>query len=118
MLVEQKTAPSFTIFNARDTADVPLQEVRDRLFLDTFVCVRGLFSPDEIRAARERMRNRFNAKDDRKHDPKDADALLANFQKGLLDELRASTALRACSGCFTIPCSPRIFSGFMRSFSA
>jgi hypothetical protein len=81
MPVEQRTKPSFTIFNASNRADVPLQEVRDRLSLDTFVCVRGLFSPDEIRAAREKMRNRFDARDDRKHDPKEADALLTNFQK-------------------------------------
>ncbi|MES2206973.1 MAG: hypothetical protein V4525_09290 [Pseudomonadota bacterium] len=76
-----KANPKFTIFNVGCLSRLPLQAIQNQLSLDTFVCVRGLFKPDEIYAARERVCTRFNAQDDRKHDPKDAEALQGNFQK-------------------------------------
>ena len=58
-----------------------LAAIRGVLAEHTFARVTGLFDPETIRAARERVRNRFSATNDRKHDPRDADKLLRNFQK-------------------------------------
>ena len=43
--------------------------------------MRGLFNPDAIRAARRRIAQSFDPANDRKHDPRDSDAVRRNFQK-------------------------------------
>lgn len=58
-----------------------IAEIRRVLTEHTFARVTGLFDPETIRAVRERLRGRFSSQNDRKHDPRDADALLQNFQK-------------------------------------
>jgi len=71
--------------------DVPVEHLHHLLETHTFACVRGLFTEDEILAARERVRQRFDSKNDRKHDPKDADAIRANFQKLIVGGTKAIT---------------------------
>ena len=44
-------------------------------------CVRGLLDRDKIRATRRRIAESFDPAKDRKHDPRDADAVRRNFQK-------------------------------------
>jgi hypothetical protein len=60
---------------------VTIAEIRRVLAEHTFARVTGLFAPEAIQAARARIRQKFNSSNDRKHDPRDADALLRNFQK-------------------------------------
>jgi hypothetical protein len=58
-----------------------IAKIRGVLAEHTFARVTGLFDPEAIQAARERIRAKFSSGNDRKHDPRDADALLRNFQK-------------------------------------
>jgi hypothetical protein len=61
--------------------NVPFDKLHKLLDSRTYARVTGLFSPEEILDARERVRRRFDVKNDRKHDPKDAEAIRRNFQK-------------------------------------
>ena len=69
------------LINVNSMEEVPFDLIRTNLEKDTYSCVRGLFSPEEIAAAKGRMRGVFDSKNDKKHDPKDADAIRNNFQK-------------------------------------
>lgn len=80
-------------FAVTSLSDTPFDAVRERLSRDTFACVRGLFSPAEILAARERVRQRFDARNDRKHDPRDAEALRNNFQKLVIGGTKSQYAV-------------------------
>ena len=75
-------------FNISDaTIDVTNQNeseishIRKTVDRYTFARVRGIFQPQEILNIRRNMEISFNPKNDRKHDPKDSDLLLRNFQK-------------------------------------
>jgi hypothetical protein len=72
---------SEVMINVRSMDEVPFDQLSADLKRDAYSCIRGVFSPEEIISARERMRSVFDAKNDRKHDPKDADAIRNNFQK-------------------------------------
>jgi hypothetical protein len=61
--------------------ETAIPEIRRFLAENTFARVTGLFDPETIQRARERLRAMFNSKNDRKHDPRNPDALLQNFQK-------------------------------------
>ena len=61
--------------------DVPFDKIHSILSEKSFACVRGLFSPEEIRNAREKIKASFDSKNDKKHDPNDSEAIRANFQK-------------------------------------
>jgi len=58
-----------------------IDRIRQVLAEHTFARITGLFDQETIRSARDRMRNGFSSKNDRKHDPRNPDALLKNFQK-------------------------------------
>lgn len=75
-----KTITDATV-RATDLDTVPYDKLRTLLQTHTFARITGLFSQDEVLAAREKVRARFDVKNDRKHDPKDADAIRRNFQK-------------------------------------
>jgi hypothetical protein len=57
------------------------QKVLEVLASNHYVRISGLFSESEIKVCRENIQRQFNPKNDKKHDPKDADLLLQNFQK-------------------------------------
>ena len=71
--------------------DVPFKQLRALLDTKTFARITGLFEPAEILTARERVRQRFDGKNDRKHDPKDAEAIRRNFQKLIVGGTRGSS---------------------------
>lgn len=73
--------------------DVPVTRLHHLLATRTFACVRGLFSAEEMLSARERVRDRFDSKNDRKHDPKDANAIRANFQKLVVGGTKSVTGI-------------------------
>ena len=66
--------------------------VRSTLKTYTYACIRGLFSPEEVAAAKEKMSSVFDAKNDKKHDPKDAEAIRSNFQKLQVGGTRGSNS--------------------------
>lgn len=68
-------------FEARSLDELPYPEVREVLREHTVVRIRGLFDPAEIRAARSNIASHFDAANDRKHDPRDTEAIRSNFQK-------------------------------------
>jgi len=47
----------------------------------TVIRVRGLFDTNEIRAVKQFISERFDCRNDRKHDPRDTEATRRNFQK-------------------------------------
>jgi hypothetical protein len=74
-LILDATVPVKTLDNAA------IEQIRQVLAEHTFARITGLFDAETIRAHRERIRSRFSSKNDRKHDPREADLLLKNFQK-------------------------------------
>jgi hypothetical protein len=78
--------------HARTLDDVPFDKLRDLLETRTFARVTGLFSQDEVLAARDKVKAKFDVKNDRKHDPKDAEAIRRNFQKLIVGGTRGTNA--------------------------
>ena len=69
------------LFEADTLVSVPFDAVRDTVASHALACVRGLFDPHEVRDALERIHIRFDPANDRKHDPRDCNAVRRNFQK-------------------------------------
>lgn len=82
-----EAAPSQTdpfaavLFHADSLDAVPFEQIRRAISEHSLACIRGLFDPAEIRATLQRMRETFDPGNDRKHDPRDSDAVRRNFQK-------------------------------------
>jgi hypothetical protein len=68
-------------FEADTRARAPYSRIHNALEEYPFVRITGLFSPDEALAAREMITNRFDNGNDRKHDPRDSEAIRGNLQK-------------------------------------
>lgn len=68
-------------FTGSDVQSLPFDSIRSTLSAHTIVRVRGLFDRDAIRAALARLAAAFDPAADRKHDPRDTDAVRRNFQK-------------------------------------
>jgi len=75
------TSFSDAMISVKSMDELSFDLVRKTLKANTYACIRGLFSQEEITAAREKMRSVFDAKNDRKHNPNDAEAIRGNFQK-------------------------------------
>jgi len=69
------------MISVRSMDEVPFDRIRSDLESNTYSCVRGIFSVEETIAAKERVRAAFDARNDKKHDARDANALMNNFQK-------------------------------------
>jgi hypothetical protein len=69
------------LFHAESLDAVPFERVRHAVSTHSLACVRGLFDPQEMRAILRRMRDNFDVGNDRKHDPRDSEAVRRNFQK-------------------------------------
>ncbi len=69
------------LFEADSLEAIPFDRVRRAISEHSLACVRGLFDPEEVRSTLRRMREAFDPAHDRKHDPKDSDAVRRNFQK-------------------------------------
>lgn len=72
--------------------DFQFEKLRKLLKAKSFARVTGLFSRDEILVARDKLQFTFDAKNDRKHDPKDAEAIRRNFQKLIVGGTRGVNA--------------------------
>jgi hypothetical protein len=68
-------------FEGSDVESLPYDDIRAALAAHTIVRVRGLFDRDDIRATLARMATAFDPANDRRHDPRDTDAVRRNFQK-------------------------------------
>ncbi len=68
-------------FRARGLDELDYPALRAALREHTVVRIRGLFDPDEIRALKRGIAARFDAGNDRKHDPRDTEIIRTNFQK-------------------------------------
>ena len=68
-------------FESTDLASLDYSSIRNALAPGCVVRVRGLFDPFEIRKVREGIEARFEAGLDRKHDPRDTNAIRGNLQK-------------------------------------
>ncbi len=86
-----KTISDATV-RASTLDDVPFDTLRGLLDTHTFARVSGLFSQDEVLAARNKLKAKFDVKNDRKHDPKDAEAIRRNFQKLIVGGTRGTNA--------------------------
>jgi hypothetical protein len=86
-------ALSEATITVRTLSEVPFDTLRRELKERTYACVRGLFSADEILVARDKVRRCFDSKNDRKHDPKDAEAIRGNFQKLIVGGTRGVNAV-------------------------
>jgi hypothetical protein len=68
-------------FEGADAASLPYVDIRRALGPGRVVRVRGLFDPEEVLRARRRIAEQFDSGRDRKHDPRDTEAIRGNFQK-------------------------------------
>lgn len=68
-------------FESRELDTLPYEAIRRMLDEHALVRVRGLFDRAEVMTARRNLERRFDPRDDRKHDPRDAEAIRGNFQK-------------------------------------
>lgn len=66
---------------SRNFDDIDYSRLRAQLHEHSMVRVVGLFDRGEIRAALNRIADRFDSANDRKHDPRDTAAVRSNFQK-------------------------------------
>ena len=69
------------LFHAPSLEAVPFAQVRETVARHSLAVVRGLFDREACRAALARIREQFDPAEDRKHDPRDSDAVRRNFQK-------------------------------------
>ena len=60
---------------------LPIEGVRETIAKHGLACIRGVFAPAAMRKVLDGMRRRFDPANDRKHDPRDSDAVRRNFQK-------------------------------------
>ncbi len=72
---------SDVMIEVKSAEEVPYDLILAGLNKNNYSCVRGVFTPEEIIAAKEKMRSVFDAKNYRKHDPKDVAAIMGNLQK-------------------------------------
>jgi len=77
------SSPAFdgVLLHADSLESLCIERVRAVIAEHALVCIRGVFDPVAIRAVLAGMRERFDAGDDRKHDPRESDAVRRNFQK-------------------------------------
>ncbi len=68
-------------FEGVDVESLPYDDIRAALAANTIVRIRGLCERRATRATLAGMAARFDAAADRKHDPRDTDAVRRNFQK-------------------------------------
>jgi hypothetical protein len=69
------------LLHADSLQSLSIDRVRQTISAHGLACIRGLFDPREIREVLARIRAAFDPADDRKHDPRDSDAVRRNFQK-------------------------------------
>lgn len=67
--------------HADDVTQVDVSAVRAALASHAVARIRGLFDPVEVRRLRDGIAAGFAAANDRKHDPRDTEAVRTNFQK-------------------------------------
>lgn len=68
-------------FEATSLGAVPYEDLRQALERHAVVCVRGLFDRAVIRRTHASIVEGFSARNDRRHDPRDTDAVRRNLQK-------------------------------------
>jgi hypothetical protein len=72
------------LFEVERPQDISIPAFMDAMQRHTFACIRGLVSPQEMRAALERIVARFDRRRDHPGKGHSADAVRSNFQKVLL----------------------------------
>lgn len=91
-----------TVFGT-EVNDEMLRNINSSLQKNGFARVSGLFSVEEVRLARERIYSDFDHKNDQKHDPKDANLLLSNFQKLVVGGTRGANGVPRFLRMFYLP---------------
>lgn len=82
-------------FHASSPDELPVPELRAVLRERSVIRIRGLFDPAAIRAVKERMGAQFDCANDRKHDPRDTEAVRTNLQKLVVGGITGTNAHRA-----------------------
>jgi hypothetical protein len=72
------------LFVAESPEEIELDAFMDAMERRTFACIRGLVSPEAMRAAHERIVSRFDRRKDQPAKGHSPDAVRTNFQKVLL----------------------------------
>jgi hypothetical protein len=80
-MIDARTLLDRVSFEAGSLDAVPYDALRSALAETSIVRVRGLFDRAQMRAVLRSIAARFDAADDRRHDPRDTEAIRRNFQK-------------------------------------
>lgn len=82
-------------FQAATPDELPVPQLHSVLKDRRVARIRGLFDPAAIRASKERMVAQFTCSMDRKHDPRDTEAVRTNFQKLVVGGITGTNRHRA-----------------------
>ena len=69
------------LFEVGSAAEIPLEAFNDAMVRRTFACIRGIVQEDEMRAALQRITERFDRRLDHPAAGQPPDAVRSNFQK-------------------------------------
>ncbi len=61
--------------------DIPVDAFNEKMERDTFACIRGIISPEEVESAKQKLRERFDRRNDHPGTGQPPDAVRHNFQK-------------------------------------
>ena len=68
-------------FAGNELDRLPYPEIRNTLKEHSIARITGLFNPDEVLSVRRTIENQFDSRNDRKHNPRDPEAIRGNLQK-------------------------------------
>ena len=68
-------------FEVTQPDSLPCAAIREAVAAGGVARIRGLFDRASIRSVLSNIRDRFDARQDQRHDPRDTDAARRNFQK-------------------------------------
>lgn len=69
------------VFEVESPESIPLAAFKDKMRKDTFACIRGIISPEEVSIAISNLSGLFSSKNDHPGVGQSADAVRTNFQK-------------------------------------
>lgn len=69
------------VFEVSSPEDIPLDAFKEKMRKNTFACIRGIISPEEVSSALSRLTAHFSSKNDHPGVGQSADAVRSNFQK-------------------------------------
>ncbi|MDB4534166.1 hypothetical protein N9242_04775 [Vicingaceae bacterium] len=69
------------VFQVDSPSEIPVDRFNETMQRDTFACIRGIVSPEDVKSGMEALTNRFSVENDHPGVGQSADRVRTNFQK-------------------------------------